>query len=402
MLLKNKIKFSFRVLLLYLFPILSWNAFLYVGFNLTVIKAIYIIAISFLFFYVFGEIKRKTDSHIRKIFKYLLCIITFSIIMSWLLWGQSIVLGYRATAPILAILYIFLLYKGNYSEEEIRKFINIQFIIYVILYFYALSKAPQVIFSVNTDTELNDDRGIFRISIANFGFVILAFFMYLNNWIESRSKKWLLLTLFAYSLIIMSVTRQVIAISTIIAIVYLLRKWKYIWILILISFICFNVISIKFSDTSIVGSLINLTNRQIEDNNSGETNVRLLEYEYYFTKYNNNPIAWIFGNGQFHVDSNFGKNELMLQEIYGYFQSDVGYARVFIQWGIIGLLIIVYMFYVPYKYQLSRNKSFLKLYIIYQILANFAASWIWVDVITICIVYYMIDNFSYTNRNLIK
>ncbi len=387
-----------RTILLYTFPIISWHAFMYVGFNMTILKAIYFIFLPIVGLYVYKELS-NSNSIIKRKFKQLTLIILLSIIMSWLIWDQPISLGYRSTAPILSIIYIFLLYKYQYTEKELRKFIQIQFIIYIILFSYALYKAPEIIFGFDVEKELNDDRGIFRISIANRGFLILSYFMFLNNWITKHSKKYLCLASLAFAFIILTTIRQVIFLSLLISLVYLFRKWKYIWVSMIALIIVINTISIKINNDSILGSLIDLTEQQINDNQSGDTNIRLLEYKYYFTKYSDNPLAWLFGNGQYHANSEMGKYESRLMNYYGYFQSDVGYARIYVQWGIIGLILIFTLFYYPLKFKFNNNVIFLKLFVIYQIFANIAASWIWPDIISICITFYMIDNFVITNKH---
>ena len=386
--------FSFRTILLYVFPIISWQAFMYVGFNMTILKAIYFILLPIMGLYIYKEFKNCKNSYIKKRFKQLTLVIVFSIVMSWLIWNQPISLGYRSTAPILSIIFIFLLYKKKYTEKELRTFINVQFFIYTILYLFALYKAPEIVFGFDTEKELSDTRGIFRITIANRGFLFLSYFMFLNNWTSQHSKKYLCLAGLAFTLVIMTTIRQVIFWSFIISLIYLFRKWKYIWILSALLIISANIFTINVKNDSIIGSLINLTEEQVKDNKSGNTNVRFLEYEYYFTQYSDNPLTWILGNGQYHTDSSMGKNELKLNDSNGFFQSDVGYARIYVQWGIIGLLLIITLFYYPLKFKFPSNLVFLKLYIIYQIFTNIAGSWIWSEIITICVTFYMIDCFA--------
>lgn len=394
--------FSFRTILLYAFPIISWQAFMYAGFNMTILKALYFILLPILGLYIFEEFKNSKNSYIKKKFKQLTLTIVLSIIMSWIVWDQSIVLGYRSTAPILSIIFIFLLYKNKYTEEELRKFITIQFFIYALLFLYALYKAPEIVFGFDTEKELNDDRGIFRITIANRGFLFLSFFMFLNNWMVQHSKKYFCLTGLAFILIVMTTIRQVIFWSFLIGLVYLFRKWKYIWILAISLIVAINTITIRVNNDSILGSLINLTEQQIDENKSGNTNIRLLEYEYFLTSYSDNPLAWLFGNGQYHADSEMGKYESKVRNVYKFFQSDVGYARIYVQWGIVGLILIFILFYYPLKFRFPDKLIFLKLYIIYQIFANIAASWFWHEIITICITFYMIDCFALSNNNLLN
>ena len=349
----KKRKQYLKLIILYIIPFISWYGYNYIGFNITIFKAIYFAILPILAIYIFREF--KGTSFIKSYFRKLTILISFSIIMSWLVWEQPITLGYRSTAPILSIIFIFLLYKNQYSESELRKFIEIQFIIYSLLFLYALYKAPEVVFGLDNEKELSDSRGIFRITIANSGFLILAFFMFLNNWVVEKSKKYIILAIFAFILIIMTTVRQVILWSFIVSIFYLFRKWKYMWGILAISIITINFTTIKINEDSVIGSLIELTENQV-----------------YEEKLNN---------------------------YYGFYQSDVGYARVFVQWGILGLIWVILLFHYPLKYKMPENLIFLKLYVIYQIFANIAASWFWHEIITICVTYYMIDCFALSKNN---
>lgn len=393
----KKRKQYLKLIILYIIPFISWYGYNYIGFNITIFKAIYFAILPILAIYIFREF--KGTSFIKSYFRKLTILISFSIIMSWLVWEQPITLGYRSTAPILSIIFIFLLYKNQYSESELRKFIEIQFIIYSLLFLYALYKAPEVVFGLDNEKELSDSRGIFRITIANSGFLILAFFMFLNNWVVEKSKKYIILAIFAFILIIMTTVRQVILWSFIVSIFYLFRKWKYMWGILAISIITINFTTIKINEDSVIGSLIELTENQVNDNQQGDTYIRFLEYEYYFTNYSDNFLTYIFGNGQSHSESALGKYEEKLNNYYGFYQSDVGYARVFVQWGILGLIWVILLFHYPLKYKMPENLIFLKLYVIYQIFANIAASWFWHEIITICVTYYMIDCFALSKNN---
>lgn len=393
----KKRKQYLKLIILYIIPFISWYGYNYIGFNITIFKAIYFAILPILAIYIFREF--KGTSFIKSYFRKLTILISFSIIMSWLVWEQPITLGYRSTAPILSIIFIFLLYKNQYSESELRQFIEIQFIIYSLLFLYALYKAPEVVFGLDNEKELSDSRGIFRITIANSGFLILAFFMFLNNWVVEKSKKYIILAIFAFILIIMTTVRQVILWSFIVSIFYLFRKWKYMWGILAISIITINFTTVKINEDSVIGSLIELTENQVNDNQQGDTYIRFLEYKYYFTNYSDNLLAFIFGNGQAHSESAFGKYEEKLNNYYGFYQSDVGYARFFVQWGILGLILVILLLHYPLKYKMPENLIFLKLYVIYQIFANIAASWFWHEIITICVTYYMIDCFALSKNN---
>lgn len=316
-------------------------------------------------------------------------------IMSWLLWSQSFLLSYRASAYLFQMLFLFYLYKLNLSYNEVIKFIIIQAIVYALLYGYAMYCAPQIIFVIdnNVDTLSDETRGIFRIVLASKGFIILLYFLFLNKYSTFKNKKYLLMALGLFVIIVLMVTRQFILFSLMIGLFYLLKKNKYSWLAIFALFIVFNMMSIKLKDDSVLGNLYNLTEEQFNDNKKGDTNIRIIEYEYFCTEFNNNPLAILFGNGQAHDESSFGKVILKLKD-QKLFLSDVGYAYVYSVLGLLGIYIVLSLFYRVIKTKCRDDLIYPKLYLIYVAFANIACVFFFGDMISICVALYIFDKFS--------
>lgn len=393
-----------KLVILYLFPFLHYLGFRYIGFNLTILKALYFVAIPLMTLYIANTLFQKKQSVLFNKMRTITLLIFISIITAFLFNGQSISLGYRATAPILGILFYFYLNKANFTIKEIECFIWINVCVYLFLWLYALSQAPIPIFTVDQDRQLNDDRGIFRIAIMNRACIMMALFYSVNRWIVIKKKIFLVLSILMFVLIVFMTVRQYIVISVSVVTFYLFKKIRYIWLYAIMGLLLLNFVSISIPKDSILGRLIELSERQAIDNKYGETNVRILEYEYYFLDFPQNVVTSLLGNGVPHSDSSYGLKESKLNDVKKYFRSDVGYANLYLLIGIIGVLVVFQLMYYSIKYKVNNEMVYAKMFMFYIALANIASAAFTFDILFVCIAVYLIDKsklqMSLSNKEL--
>ncbi len=182
--------------------------------------------------------------------------------------------------------------------------------------------------------------------------------------------------------------------SFLISAVYLLRKTKWLWMIVALAtlVIIVNGINININDDGLVSRLIYISTKQLQEHNTGNENVRLLEYQYFLTSYSKNIFTDIFGNGVPHVESLYGHKEVNIKEQFAYFLSDVGYAEVFIRFGFIGLFLYILMFLRAAKQSVSSDIVYAKMFIIYIACVSVTSSWIFKDIIPICISFLSLRN----------
>ena len=393
-----------KLVILYLFPFLHYLGFRYIGFNLTILKALYFVAIPLMTLYIANTLFQKKQSVLFNKMRTITLLIFISIITAFLFNGQSISLGYRATAPILGILFYFYLNKANFTIKEIECFIWINVCVYLFLWLYALSQAPIPIFTVDQDRQLNDDRGIFRIAIMNRACIMMALFYSVNRWIVIKKKIFLVLSILMFVLIVFMTVRQYIVISVFVVTFYLFKKIRYIWLYAIMGLLLLNFVSISIPKDSLLGRLIELSERQAIDNKYGETNVRILEYEYYFLDFPQNVVTSLLGNGVPHSDSSYGLKESKLNDVKKYFRSDVGYANLYLLIGIIGVLVVFQLMYYSIKYKVNNEMVYAKMFMFYIALANIASAAFTFDILFVCIAVYLIDKsklqMSLSNKEL--
>jgi hypothetical protein len=394
------------LVMLYLFPILSYYGYEYTGFNLKLFWRLYFMVVPLIFVYV-GNLWFNKNAYKKIPYFTLISFITlstaFSIIMAYLYWGQSLVLGYGATACFLAIVFYFFLLKARPSLKSLELFVWVFASIYILLWLFGISRAPAIMFG-NPENLLDDSRGIFRLHIPGRATLVIAFFLALNKYTILRKNSYIFLSIGFFVFIIFQVTRQIIFWSFLVGLYYILRNNKYVWgylaVVAFISIVIFN--SIRIPEDSVVGNLISLTENQVDAQKGGDDNIRIQEYRFFFSDLSKNFITDVFGNGMPHVNSVYGRYYFnTVQNSYRYFLSDVGYAQMYVVTGWVGLILYLFLFWKIFHRNVSPQVMFAKLFIVYQIGANIAASWYTHDVITIAVCVYILS-MDGIRRNYVK
>lgn len=393
----------FNKFILYFFPIVSTFFYRYIGFNNTVCKGVYFVFYIFLFIYICRDVwfrKKRPEGYYKSNCNQIIIILLVSSTMSFIFWQQSFLLSYRGAVGLWGhIIFYFFLLKAKFSIEDIEKFIKVQLIIYTCAYVFALYSAPLPIYSGGIDgLELDDSRGVFRIFTPNRGFLLLGYVYFLNKWITSRLKFDGFITIGAFVLIVMLVERQIILIFTLITLYCIFRRLKYIGIIIVISFFVIQDINVQFDSDSVVGSLLELSENQISRQKLGDKDIRLQEYEYYFTKYSRNMFTVLFGNGQPHPESNLGLYEDRLHNMYKYYQSDVGYGQIFIVFGIVGLLVFMNLLFKVFRQKLDDRFYYAKMFMVYIAFGSIASSPFMSMLTVISVVLYVMDKSYFLNK----
>ena len=353
--------FLYSILVLYV--LISIRFFDYSNFNSHLLKLFSFIIIIPVLFFCWNIIVEKTKEKIFRLYRIILIITISSMFSAFVFWDQDLMLGYRVTTSSIApILFFFLLYKTKASINFCEKYILCFALLYCVLWLYALSKIPEFIFGVSDEDASPDEmRGFVRINFYGCIELACAYFLSLNKLIISRKPIYLVYTVLFIVFLVLQLTRQLIFGAILITIIYLFVYGKKIFIIgALIVSITLLMGKIKIEDNSIIGSLITLSEEQIDDN---DENIRISEYRYYFTDFSPNLITDIIGNGLPHDDSPYGRYNKRLQNTYHYFISDVGYARMYAMTGLIGLFSYLFLFYYSIKAKIPKEMMYAKMFV---------------------------------------
>ena len=185
---------------IFFFPISSYFFYNYVGFNQQILSYIYITSLLITTFIVFPEIfKSQRNKIYSSLIRNIFLLMSFSMLMAYFFWGQSLDLSFKFTSSYLTIIFFFFLLKVKPNLDYIEKLIWLFTILYILIWLYSLMKAPVLTFGISNENGLDNERGIFRLHIPGRGFVILSFFMAINKFSETKKLKWLFILLILYN-----------------------------------------------------------------------------------------------------------------------------------------------------------------------------------------------------------
>ena len=359
----------------------------------------------------FGTFVSNNGDKYFKLIKYIIISVLVSFFPAYLFWGQSFLLTFRVAYPCFYLMVFFYLYKKNHPIIMIEKYVLFFGLIYSIIWLYA------VLFDMSLVMErLGDDadtsRGMVRFRLAGGCMLYLSYFICLNKYRFERKYKYLALMILFFAMMFFQLTRQLIVISLLVTIIYIFaNRIKWLMLIVGVSLLFFK--SIQNIDPNKISyeplrAMVVLSIQQAEENESGEENIRITAYKYFFSDLSPNIITSIFGNSFPHSESQYGKVEEKLTS-QGLFLSDVGYAEIYVNFGIIGLALYVFLFILCSFAKLPPELLYAKLYMIfialYTITSNYYTMIDGQITIAICvyiIMKYRINAVPNYNLHLIK
>lgn len=296
-----------------------------------------------------------------------------SSLSAFFFWGQSPVLSFRAVFPFLSFVLYFFLIATKPSFKWLMRIIWILVIMYIAVYIFSFIDASNPIFGSFQEKKVDDQRGVFRFFIPGRGFLFLGFFIAISNYLSSKKNYWLWFASGLFIIILAHVIRQYILFSVVIAGWVLFWRVSFLKKIVLLSF---SIVSgyYLYYYSEIIQALIFLTEGQVVHNQTED--IRIVAYRYFFTEFGQNFLTNILGNGVPHDQSAFGEfYRLVVNQKMRLYLSDVGYAQIYVQFGVLGLLSVLYIFFRSMFANIPRQFLFLKLFLIFVFFSNFMSGY---------------------------
>lgn len=314
----------------------------------------------------------KTRDSVSVRLKLLLVSIIISMFCSWIFWGQNILLSYRSSYFLLYYVLFFYLSKRKPSEILIEKYIIFIGVVYSLLWLYGISCWPNQVFGTQAEDSFEDlSRGFMRVYFIGITNLVLAFFLCVVKYTKTTNVRYLFGIIYFFTIIVFQLTRQVIFFSFLIGAIYYFYYHRKKMVYVAIFCLCLSVylIPLVMEGDNVISSMVEFSEKQQESHESGKTDIRIIEYEFFFTSFSKNIITSIFGNGLPHTEGPYGK----ALDRTGYFPSDVGYAQIYMVLGVVGLIIFMSLLYKVIKSKVSSEYAYAKLFVIYAIFGNIAS-----------------------------
>ncbi len=356
-----------------------------------------LILIIFLYFNksVKGHVSLK-DMKFRKGINFTIFAIFFSVIPALLSWDQPLITTLIATLPYLG--YFFYYFLVTYKPDLIRleKFIINLGLCCVVLSVIAVVIYPTILYGANKEDENIMDRGLARITIGCSGFIFLAFFLCINKYSVFRKKKWFSLSFFLLIGIFLSLSRQIIVGSLLIAAIYgfiqIKNNFKRILLIGGLTAGTFLVLNLPF-----VKNLIELTQDQSQNY---KDNIRILSGRYFLTNFSPDLLTTLFGNGEAALNKSSYGNKMSDLKDGGFYQSDVGFIGLYSKFGIVAILAWVFIFIRMITLKLKPEYMYVKLYLFLNLITGFTSSLIFSGdyMPSICIAIYIAEFAQNRNR----
>lgn len=363
----------------FLYTIISMQCYQYVGIGITIEKLTLCFMTPIMFAVCWKTFSLHVSNNLFLLMRWLVILTALSIIFAYIFWGQSIIYGYRVAVPEFSLLFYFYLYKRKPSLRSLEKYIIIFGILYCLLWLYAFSQIPTRVFGIAELGDINEElkRGMIRVNFIGRGFLILSYFLALNKAFVLKKKIYFVASAIFYIFIIAQLTRQLIFLTALVTVIYIFKKSKKTLFLAItaILFLFITGQNIKMNPDTILGSLIVLTEEELNDNKQGEENVRIAQYRYFFTEWSPNIIADIVGNGLPHWKTSYGNYEGKLRTQKGFFLDDIGYGRMKVVTGYIGLVLWLILFIRCCFVRMPEHLMYAWMFMVFFLPANAMASW---------------------------
>jgi hypothetical protein len=317
-----------------------------------------------------------------------------SILSAYVFWNQSIIDTTISHLPYLDVFIFFFLCSQNVRVAAVEKAIWIFCVIYLVFYFYAFINAPTVIFEGYGSEIIDTSRGglpRIRLTLIGAGPLYLGFFLALSRFKEKDNWMWLCVAVLLFVIIIMHLGRQAIFFGSVLGVFLLVYKLPFKKKL--FSIVCVAIFSwaVLFNNPLIV-ELYERTHSQYE-RHLDKGDIRFNAYQFYLFDVSSHWFQIVFGNGRYVYDkgSSYGDFIRLNGSLRGYIPADVGYAQIYLMFGLFGITLFVWLFIRVWLQKIPQRFIYLKIYIFFLALCSIAGSAILGSLPTFCMALYALE-----------
>lgn len=293
--------------------------------------------------------------------EYFLILLSFALcgISSFILYGQGFYESFKATMSYVYGLSLYLVaVRYNIDERFIYRLLFATALIMGLIEIFQQFTYPTYWFCGRIEKEwqntLEIRMGVYRFTLYGILFCVLSLLLIFQRILTDKKSRLTNLILFAvvFVAIIFDVERKILFSSiTVMVLGVLFAKGKLTGGKIVL--VCLIVL-IVYGLSQLMGDL----NEQTTDELGDSDFIRFLSMYYYLFEFDSSPLYYLFGAG-FPGESALGDKVNYLEEMYGYFQADVGLVGYISKTGIFGLFA-----YVLIAYKILCNHRFLDLSLI--------------------------------------
>lgn len=340
---------------------------------------------------LFEGISLRNVQYPRKAYAVLLIGIAVSVIPATAFHMQGFTVSVMTVLPyIFAYSFFYALMKLNLPEKKIMNTYLVLCGISCIVYFCNVATMPNNMFGAPI-IGLDDNRGIIRIPVVFIEFFPMVVFYAINQWFITKKKIWWVVMGVAGLLIILSVIRQIIALTAVLGLLFLLRKlsWKF---KVLMSAAVIAIVVFVLPMIPMYQTMLELSEKQKEENEE-EENIRIQAWRYYTYENQTNAITPFIGNGM----PSFGNSRWGVQMESEFADTgclfvDVGWAGFFWLFGGISLIALMTLTIKALLKKKSEDKQYLNYWLIFFLITSCASGppVIYYQILDIMVCFYLV------------
>lgn len=268
----------------------------------------------------------------RRAYAVLMAAMPVSVLMASAFHMQSLSVSIVAFLPAyLAFVYFYILMKMDVDWRSIMKMYLWVLVAATVVYFGNLATFPNNIFGEPIEEDLS--RGILRLPLPFQEMFCVGVFYCINRWFDTNKKKWLWIAAWLFLMVILSVVRQLIALTAILSLFFLMRHMSWKIKLAFLAVLASGALII-LPQIPMYQAMVELTEAQKENNEETE-DIRITSWKYYTYENQTNGLTAILGNGLPSLgNSRWGIMFDAETEDNGCFYADVGWAGFYWLYGI--------------------------------------------------------------------
>lgn len=335
-----------------------------------------------------------------KIIKLLLISLLLSALNADLYENQPFGISVIATLQRVGFLLFIFLCKSKLAVGDIERAIK------VLAYCYMIAASINYIsgYGVFGEAEFDADRGGMRLRLLGLDWVQLFLLLSVNKYMLHRQKKCLINAFICGLFILLSLTRQVMAITLVTLVILVMAKakmyQKFLVVMILSGLMIFVLPKI-----SIYQKMVEKTESQVNMNRQTD-DVRIVAFNYYAFEYPRNMMQKLFGVGvPSYGNSQYGIRFERETQQTRLFRDDVGYAGFYFDHGLIGLGLLLFAIIYSMLRKTDTNVLYSKYFLFMVLLESIASAPFFYSILPIVASMYLIaikSNVKNKKNNFIK
>lgn len=281
----------------------------------------------------------------------IVCSFVFCALSSYILYSQSLYETLKISAGYLypLSLYLFAL-RFRLSENYIYRVLVIFSLLMLAILFFQQFTYPYYVFCGRVEQEwqktLEIRMGLYRFTLHGIWFCVLCLMLTYHRFLNYRSLKlwYVLIMALVFTCILFNLERKVLLAclaSLLVGVIYFKSRSLIAKISLSILLIAVFVVLPEY-----VQELSEQTETELGDSNF----IRFLSMRYYLFDMNSSPLYYIFGAG-FPGNSALGKHIETMEEVYHFYQEDVGIIGYMSKVGVFGLSTYFLVLYKTFRWR---------------------------------------------------